>query len=304
LLGLGALLAPTHAQASDCVTPGPILFSYPSAGATGVPSNAIPFAIPDGFTQVQRFLLDQRGSFSIDAGTRTQLARFQPGALFTPGPHEIRVEVDVNLEARAPSGWEEEVIPFEVDAEQALPPNETSAAKIVRIVQLLPNGAEGTLAHQGYAQEKRRLEQRMTDCSAFLGEQTLDFCSFGGRPEAPRNFNIELEAQGDPLGYVVNGLFLPGHCRSAFFPEPEAPWSIQTVTATGLGPPEDFAGAVERLVPAPLERPPVPPGHGRESWWDSACGLPPAAPTRSQRGTVLCLLATCTALALRARRST
>lgn len=301
---LSTLLAPAPARADSCSAPTPVHFFYPPAHASGVPPNAVPFAIPDGLVQIERFVLDERHTFRVASELGAPAARFEPGQLLTPGKHQLGLELSFDDLVSVPTDWEDALIEFEVGAEPAPPPDETSAASISRVLQLIPGGPYYSRAYRGYEQEKQRLEEPHAECSAFVGEQATGYCQLGGRPSLQRDYFVELEAEGAPLGYFVNGLFLPGHCRGAFFPEPHGPWSIQTVTATGLGTAAVFAGAVERVVPAPLELPLLPfAGPERLSWWDSAssCSAAPLRASPNPLGAFLSLLLV--SCAARARRA-
>ncbi|HKO92641.1 MAG TPA: hypothetical protein VJU61_15910 [Polyangiaceae bacterium] len=272
LAGLGVVLAVTSpaapARASACPVPAPVLFSYPSAGATRVPLNAIPLVVPDGLAEVRQFTLNGEWLLPMGDGERF----FAPRQLLTPGAHvlELRMRADQNSSAAREDldvSFEFEVEPF-----SAPPPDETAWAQITRVVYFEPDQYLSA-RHRGYLRERERVMEDPLDCSQWVADQTWKSCPEGGRP-SPGNTRVEIEAGGDAIGFFINGLFMPGDCRSAFVPSDAELFELQVVTATGAGERVPYSGGIERYVAPELPYPAVGYQDRAPGLWES-CGFTP-----------------------------
>jgi hypothetical protein len=252
---LAALGQAAPARASSCPIFTPVLFSYPSAERLTVPANAVPFVVPDSLVKVKEAYvdwerapqppsddLDRLESYFLDLGPLLTPGHHRFGVVLAEQPHSIVRDPEVELD-----------LEIEVDPVAAPLPDEVASARIVQVLHFEPEH-ELSPRYGGYLDQLTRLQGDPLDCSQIVTDQAPFACLGGGRPGRGDHF-VQIEAEGDPLGFAINGRLMPGHCRSAFFPPGDEGFEIQVVTPTGLGRVESFSGEVEAYVAPESPRP-------------------------------------------------
>lgn len=242
-LALSIAGEPAPARASACPVPAPVLFSYPSAETNRVPANAVPFVVPDGLAEVRE--VSVKGYSAMPLGQNQRLFFFDPGQPFAAGAHVLEADISPAQNTSVATSALDLFVEFEVEAGLAAPPDQLASARIARALHFLPDW-DRTPLNRGYLLEKARAQEDPLDCSPIIADQTWLYCGWGGRAD-PGDFRVEIEVEGDAIGYLINGFFMPGYCRSAFLPAGDT-FEIQTVTATGLGSPQVFTGELEEYV--------------------------------------------------------
>lgn len=266
-----AVLAPARLLAyGRCIVDTPVQAMYPTVTTSRVPRNASFLLAVDGVIDgelawsnshlVQPLAVQGIGRFSFDVS-----------AFLTPGSHEALFAMSPNDGNALPVEPDSFELRFEVDADPAPLPDETTSVRITRVASYVRKYG---YVYRGLDEAIASVLADPADCSRHVAAQT-SWCRTAPGP-APRlgDYHVEFEVEGPALGFSINDRFLPSHCRSAFFDASEL--EIQAITETGLGTPQAFLGDIEVGVAdegpasALFDSP-------RKSWAD--CGLAPPRPT-------------------------
>jgi hypothetical protein len=330
-------------QADSCREPRRILWSYPNAATTVVPTDAVfwafgyadrllaieldgeaipsvaaafaldvPWLPPQERSNPRMLAFQQRYEYPLET------SRFVPPEPLTPGEHEVVIR---SLDWGAAPGTYEttETHRYTIRAEE-LPPASADAA-ITAVTAYAWDGEFGPRATGKFPPP----EAREGVCDAALVNIKIAYCSYDSsqgrqRTELIENLpatrlevqpgtdvtaRVDIAAQGDALGYVLNYSFIPAGCTALFTSgtnvaaegEPAAlSFYIEPLLPTGLGPARSFTGDVELVEGKGTPEPPID-FHDPPGWWCSLSTVGRRTPDRA--GAACALLVALAALGRR-----
>jgi hypothetical protein len=227
-----------------CDIDQPIRVTYPDASGGGsIPRNAALLVVVDGMVDHVALIWPDR---SVSRAAEQGLGRFlhDAGGRLTPGTHELTLQLEMGSSLARSLDPDTFTLRFDVADAVAPAPDETSRVAITRLVRFAHRIGGRVLA------DKRPIEAALadpTDCSAEVGAQGSAWCRDAPGPaQRVGELRVELEGEGALLGYAINDrIFLPAYCRSAFFRNEDAPFSVRPITETGAGSAQEYLGEIE-----------------------------------------------------------
>lgn len=245
-------LAPSASAMAQCTLEPSVLFAYPSLETeTTLPRNAeLLFVTAGTISRSELVWSDLYRSHPRNGGAFDRY-RMDVEDRLTLGRHEAELVVDAES-GSVLVGPDTFPLSFTVDDVDAPPPDASGSVTITRVFTY-GRWVGGIVRDDPEA--RGAASDDPADCSAEVGIQAGCGGGRGWGPLVGLN-RIELEAEGNVLGFALNErYFLPAHCRSAFVWE-SGPYSIRVVTETGLGSPSEYAGEIGLEVsdaPDPLD---------------------------------------------------